>query len=97
MSLDMKVMVENSRPARSEDDVALWAAEVWALPPDALEMFAADFGDVLADEDHNPESRECASLFLQAVEQAQAGVVPSVELMRRVGLAIARVPRGEDR
>lgn len=91
----MKLLCENARPAKSDDDLALAAAQVWALPPEALDLFACDFADAAGDSDQHPAARECARLFLQAVEQAQAGAVPTVELMRRVGLATARVPRGE--
>lgn len=58
--------------------------------PEPLLMDLADaFEDALDDEE--PAVRRLASLLLDAVECALAGVVPGVATMRAAGLAVAAI------
>lgn len=80
----------DSRPA-SDDDLALWAASVWAMPEPLLMDLASTFEDALEEEEEEPTVRRLASLLLNAVECALVGIVPGVETMRAAGLAVAAI------
>ena len=75
--------------------LALWAAEVWALPEAELHRIAGKLAGILADEGSTDAERKVAALALGAVETAQRGEVPSTATMRAVGIASAAILEGE--
>ena len=95
MSLDLKTAAERTGRPASPDDLVLWGAQLWATPEPELSVLAAGFREVIADDDRHESEREAARRLLAAVECALIGNVPSVEVMRAAGLAIAAIPRGE--
>lgn len=77
------------------DELLAWAVSIWAMPVDELDTLAGLLQDALSDED--ADVYRLASLLLEAVECARAGVMPGVQTMRRAGLAVAAIRRkGED-
>lgn len=92
MSFDLKASIErqDSRPA-SDDDLAIWAAEVWAMPESRLHLLAEKFEGVQVDASRTAEERAVAAHLLDALECALRGDVPPVETMRAAGLAVAAV------
>jgi hypothetical protein len=93
IAVDVTLMVrDGSHPVLDDDTLLLACVELWAFPSDVLERFAEGFADAMTDETQHPAARECARHYLRAVEAAQTGAIPDIEVMRRAAHAAGCIP-----
>ncbi len=93
----MKAAMERRPPEpgpASDDRLALWAVEVWAMPEDELRRRAAVFAEVQADPERTPAERQAAARLIDALDYALSGQVPPVRVMRAAGIAVSEVAKG---